>query len=177
MHQDAASWNMYRDVWVLGPPDNGYPGGFPRGFISRVRKRWWGANRLWVCSGGVHDGVTVDVNRDVRPAMIANGEALPIRSDRFDFVCLDPPYSEEEAASLYGTRYPNPFLLLKEAWRVAREGGHILFLHRLVPGTMDGLPMRTRNAVAIVGVCRVGAWSNMRALTVWRKPEQMDRFL
>ena len=174
---DAKTDWVYRDVWVLGPPGNGFPGAFPRGFIQRVRRRWWGSRRLWVCSGGVRDGVTVDIRREVGPAIVADGESLPIRSDRFDFVCLDPPYSEAEAAELYGTGYPNPLRLLVEAWRVTRPGGHILFLHRLVPGTMPGLPMRSANVVGIVGVARVGAWSNMRALTVWRKPEQLDRFL
>ena len=128
---------------------------------------------MWVCSGGFHDGVTVDIKREVKPRIIASGESLPIRSDRFDFVFLDPPYSEAEAKEMYGTAYPNPFKLLKEAWRVTKDGGHVLFLHRLIPGSMKGLPMRSQNVVAIVGVARVGAWSNMRALTVFRKPEQL----
>ena len=167
---------MYRDVWILGPPDNGYPGGFPRGLINRVKRRWWGKERLWVCSGRVRDGggITVDIKREVNPKIIANGEYLPIRPDRFDFVFLDPPYSESEAKEMYGTGYPNPFKLLKEAWRVTKGGGHVLFLHRLIPGSMLGLPMRSQNVVAIVGVGRVGAWSNMRALTVFRKPEQLQ---
>lgn len=173
MRRDATPFRGFRDVWILGPPENGYPGGFLRGLIPRVRRQWWGERRLWVCSGGFHDGITIDVKRDVRPTFVANGEQLPIRSDRFDFTFLDPPYSEIEAREMYGTAYPNPFLLLKEAWRVTKGGGHILFLHRLVPGSMKGLPMRSQNVVGIVGVARVGAWSNIRALTVWRKPESL----
>ena len=148
---------MYRDVWILGPPDNGYPGGFPRGLINRVKRRWWGKERLWVCSGRVRDGgITVDIKREVNPKIIANGEYLPIRPDRFDFVFLDPPYSESEAKEMYGTGYPNPFKLLKEAWRVTKGGGHVLFLHRLIPGSMLGLPMRSQNVVAIVGLAVSG---------------------
>lgn len=32
----------YRDVWALGPSNNGYPGAFPRGLIPRIKRKWWG---------------------------------------------------------------------------------------------------------------------------------------
>ncbi len=60
--------NYYRDTWILGPAGNGYPGSFPNGFLNRVKKRWWGMRRLWVCSGGFHDpgGIMLDIKQTAR---------------------------------------------------------------------------------------------------------------
>lgn len=166
----------YRDVWILGPPSNGYPGAFPRGLINHIRRKWWGARRLWVCSGSHQDsgGTTIDLNPETRPRVVGDAQQLPFLDESFDFVMADPPYSVEEAARLYDLPYPSPMKLLNEMWRVCETGGHILFLHRLIP--MDPqLPWTMRHHFeAVVGVGITGAWSNIRALSVWKKPHQLE---
>lgn len=115
------------EFWPLGPNITGYPGGYPNGFIERVRSSgYWGLRRLHLCSGSVHDGVTVDVNPKVKPTVVADlDHGVPFDNDSFDLVLLDPPYNAEYASSLYGVPLVNVPRLLKEAVRVARPGGWI----------------------------------------------------
>ncbi len=110
----------------------------------------------------------------MKPAVIGDAAQLPFKSGSFDFVLADPPYSEEEAQSLYGLPYLSMLGLLKECWRVCADGGHVLLLHRLIPISDPRLPdgMRVRVS-AIVGVGVLANWSNIRALTVWRKPNRL----
>jgi SAM-dependent methyltransferase len=172
--------NIYRGVWGLGPSNTGYPGAFPSGLINAVRRRWWGKRRLWLFSGTFrdHDGVTVDIKREVKPAVQANCEKLPFKDARFDFVFLDPPYSAEEAMALYKLPYINLLSVLNEAARVCETGGHVLLLHRIVPQCHpEGSPeLRKMQLEAIVGVYTISGWSNMRALTVLRKRNDLRPF-
>ena len=180
--------NYYRDIWVLGAPSDGFPGAFPRGLINKIRRRWWGQRRLWVCSGSHRDsdGVTIDIAAGDRegfrggkagstcdPSVIGDAQQLPFADDAFDFVMADPPYSEEWAKSLYGTTYPSPQKILQEMWRVCEPGGHVLLLHRLIPQGV-GLPGPMSRFEAIVGVGIIAAWSNIRALCVWKKPHRLE---
>jgi len=168
--------NYYRDIWICGPPNNGYPGAFPQGFIEQVKRKWWGKKRLWVFSGVFQDpdGTTVDLNPEVRPSHVGSAEELPFPNDTFDFVFADPPYSEEEAARLYGLPYPSMHRVLSEMKRVTVPGGHILLLHRLIPS--GGSEVSDLEWEAIVGVGILAFWSNIRALCVWRKPNRIDDF-
>jgi SAM-dependent methyltransferase len=171
----------YRNVWALGPSNNGYPGAFPRGFVRMVRRKWWGQKRLWMFSGSFKDkgGVTVDIKPEVNPTHIANCEKLPFKDNTFDFVMADPPYSKEEAKQLYGTRYPTIATVLNEMARVTKIGGHALFLHRLIPVCHPQLSsdFKRLKVVGIVGVFTIAGFTNMRALTIWRKSENLTPFL
>lgn len=165
----------YRDIWFFGP-GAGYPGAFPNGLINRFRKRWWGKERLWLCSGGFHDtdGVTIDLKREVKPRIVANAEYIPFKNDAFDFVFIDPPYSEEEGLRLYGTPYLSMTKVLNEAWRVTQPGGTMALLHRLIPSNEKSLKVRPVHLQAVIGVGTVASWTNIRALCVWRKPEVLE---
>jgi SAM-dependent methyltransferase len=171
----------YRDTWVLSPNQKGYPGAFPEGFIPRVKARWWGRSRLWMFSGSFKDrgGVTVDINPAVSPDIIANCEALPFEDASFDFVLLDPPYSEAEARDLYGLDYCSITKVFNEAARVTRPGGTVLVLHRIVPFCHPYHNDHVKNLqmVGLVGVCTLGGYTNSRMLSVWRKRETMQPFL
>lgn len=167
----------YRDVWTVGPNKSGYPGAFPDGLLTRVRRRWWGRKRLWLFSGSFKDaeGVTVDIKPELAPSVVANCEALPFPDASYDFVMADPPYSEEEAATLYSLPYFNITRVLNEAERVLAPGGRLLFLHRLVPLCHTALSpgFRALKLEAVVGVFTIGGLSNIRALTVWQKPGKL----
>lgn len=165
---------MVRDVWGLGPSSNGYPGAFPRGFINRIQEnKWWGDERLWLFAGSHKDGggTTVDINPECQPDVVANCESLPFDDGSFDFVCLDPPYSELEAKQLYNLKYCNMPKVINEAARVCVPGGLMLILHRLVPwyGPWENVHKKAMQPIAIVGVYTLAGYTNMRALSVWRK--------
>jgi SAM-dependent methyltransferase len=145
------------------------------------KKGWWGEKRLWMFSGSFKDpaGTTVDINPDVEPDVIANCEALPFEDESFDFVMLDPPYSELEARELYNLEYCNIFKVINEAARVTRPGGTMVVLHRLAPwhAPQENEHKRRMCAVAVIGVYTIAGYVNMRALTVWRKRETLDAFI
>jgi len=171
----------YKDVWVLGPNITGYPGGFPRGLVEKIRKRWWGKKRLWLFSGSFKDpgGTTVDINPDVHPDVVADAQNLPFEDESFDFVMADPPYSKEEGQKLYGLPYPSMVKVLNEMARVTKTGGYMLLLHRIVPlqHPYFNEHMHRMHIEAIIGICVTASMSNMRALTVWRKMENLEVFI
>ena len=170
--------NYYRDVWILGPASNDCPGSFPRGFVNAVKRKWWGQKRLWVCSGGFHDpsGICVDIRSDMEPTVFADACALPFPSSSFDFVLADPPYSEAEAESLYGLPYLSMTKCINEMIRVCKPGGRVLLLHRLIPGANSQTDTGKMEVEAVVGVGVLGAWANIRALTVFRKRHELSHF-
>jgi SAM-dependent methyltransferase len=166
---------IFKDVWFVGPPTNGYPGAFPEGFIKMVRSRWWGKNRLWMFSGSYQDkdAVTVDLNPEVLPSIVADCQDLPLDDERFDFVMADPPYSEQEARDLYNMDYCSMVKVLNEAARVCKPGGHVLIFHRLFPTCHGGHNQHARRLqlAGAVGVITTSGYSNIRSLSVWRKRE------
>ncbi len=86
---------------------------------------------------------------------------------RFPAVLIDPPYSEHYARELYGTEYPLPSHLLREAARVVRPGGRIGFVHYLVPNSPPGC-----HHVKTFGLS-MGFGYPMRAVTIYER-EQDD---
>ena len=118
---------------------------------------------LHVCSGALsaeHGGVRVDVRGRAAPTVRADGRALPFRDSCFRAVLLDPPYSVEYAKDLYGTEYPRPSHLLREALRVVQPCGRIGFVHFLVP-----MPPKGARFVRVWGVTQ-GCGYRMRAFTI-----------
>jgi len=171
----------FRDIWALGPPDNGYPGAFPRGLVSKIKRNgWWGKRRIWLFSGSYQDysGIMVDINSSCRPTIQANCEQLPFKDEYFDFVMLDPPYSKEEAARLYGLPYCNIPQVMNEASRICCSEGYVILLHRLVPfcGPWENYHKKRLTIDAVVGVFTIAGYTNIRALSVWRKKSTLDDF-
>ena len=117
---------------------------------------------------------TVDVNPKLHPKYVLNAEQLPEDwTERFDLVFADPPYSEREAEEMYGLPYFNLVKVVNEMARVTSTGGHMALLHRLVPQVFPGdtLHFKRMKIVGVVGVYTLSGYSNIRALTVWRKSE------
>lgn len=167
-----------RDVWALGPNQTGYPGGFPNGFIEQLKKNgWWGEKRLWVFSGGFKDreGTTVDIKPECNPSVVADATALPFDDESFDFVCLDPPYSEKESQELYGLPMPSITAFLNEMARVLKPGGTAVLLSRIVPNCYPQQNEHWRRLYwkGIIGVFTIAGIANMRALCVWGKEQTL----
>lgn len=144
-------------------------GQYPQGLISKVLP-WLRCRRdevLHVCSGCLPpgEGTRVDVRPDARPDVIADGRALPFADSSFAAVMLDPPYTEQYARDLYGTDYPLPAHLLREAARVVRPCGRIAFVHYLVP-----MPPEGTFHVKVLG-CSTGFGFPMRAVTIYEKEQ------
>ncbi len=170
----------FRDVWVLGPNDTGYPGGFPRGLIDSIKRNWWGSDRLWLFSGSFKDamGTTLDIKPETGADVRGDAGTLPFSDEIFDFVMADPPYSSQEARELYDLPYFNLIATLNEMARVCKPHGHVLFLHRLYPGAhpLFSEHFSRLELKAIVGVLTNNGLTNMRALSVFQKTMKLEAF-
>lgn len=161
-------------LWMAQKPADFSPpetiGQYPVGFVPWALRviRCAGCPRevLHVCSGAlrpadVAGGVRVDLRRETRPSVVADGRVLPFRDGSFHGVLIDPPYSVEYADVLYGVEYPRPSALLREASRVVRPGGRVGIAHFLVPGPEKGLRFERCYGVT------TGPGYRIRALTVY----------
>ncbi len=110
---------------------------------------------------------------------MCNCENLPFEDDSFDFVMLDPPYSEAESLRLYNLPYCNMLKVMNEAARVCMAGGYVVLLHRLIPfyHPLTNTHFKRLAVVATVGIYTIAGWTNIRALTVWRKQETLNDVL
>lgn len=168
------------NLWTTNDPEDFEPtavfGAFPRRFLPWACRQLQAAPSevLHVCSGMLtraDGGLRVDLRRDARPTVIADGRALPFKDGTFRAVLIDPPWSVEYARDLYGTEYPRPSHLLAEASRVVRPCGRIGFVHFLVPSP----PPRAR-LVAVKGIT-TGCGYRIRALTIFeREQDRLEGF-
>jgi hypothetical protein len=148
-------------------------GGYPKGFLtwaySIVRGQGGYVRRdevVHLCSGSVREGITVDIRPEVRPRIVADATATPLPSACTDLVLIDPPYTEEYARNLYGTEYPLPQALLREAARLVRPGGHVGLLHFQVPLQRSALRL-----VTVYGIT-TGPGYAIRAWTLYRREDE-----
>lgn len=155
----------------LGEPveATGVYGMYPAAFIAKILP-WLRCDRaevLHVCSGGLPkgEGIRVDIRAEAQPDIVADGRELPLADSSIAAVLIDPPYSEHYAKELYGTEYPRPSHLLREAVRVARPCGRIGFVHYIVPNPPDGAVF-----VRAFGLS-MGFGFPMRAVTIFEKEQ------
>lgn len=156
---------LYEDLGDLEPQP--IFGMYPAALIGKILPMLKCGRRevLHVCSGALPrgEGVRVDIRAEARPEVIADGRALPFRSGSFAAVMIDPPYTEHYAAELYGTDYPRPAHLLREAARVVRPNGRIAFVHYITPN-----PPKGTSLVRVFGLS-VGFGYPMRAVTIYER--------
>ncbi len=71
---------------------------------------------------------TVDINPDLNPDCVADGQNLDvIPNAKFNRWRCDPPYNAKTAKEMYGTDLPNPSKLLRTGARVCKPGS-LMFL-------------------------------------------------
>jgi hypothetical protein len=160
--------DVFRTTKCFSPRNNGYPGGFPLGFLKWCREQgWWGEKRCYLCAGGVVDemAVRVDIRPQTNPTHCEDARHTSLPDAAFDCVIIDPPYSKELAERLYDTAavFSSVNAFAKEARRIAAPGALIVTLSYEVPKRIRGC-----NLVACCGVYQTISVAHMRCLSVWR---------
>lgn len=164
--RQPALW-AHSEALDYDPP--GAWGAYPKGFVAWACRalRANPGEVLHVCSGSLArgQGFRVDLRAAALPDVAADGAALPFRDATFPAAMLDPPYSVEYAADLYGTEYPRPSALLAEAARCVAPGGRLGILHFLVP-----MPPPACALERVYGIT-TGCGYRVRAFTVFVKEQ------
>ncbi|MCE2580732.1 hypothetical protein LDL36_20235 [Komagataeibacter sp. FNDCR1] len=127
-------------TWIMGADyrvSSGYYGGYPAGYLKRVRalfpeKR----STLHLFSGCVDlaafPGDTVDINPDRSPTYVDCAQTLTnVPLDKYDLVLADPPYSVEDCEH-YGTTMVKRNLVMRALQRLP-AGAHIVWLDQVLP--------------------------------------------
>ena len=160
---------IFRTTKCFSPATNGYPGGFPVGFLNWVHDMgWWGKKRCYLCCGQVDDldSVRVDLSWKANATHVEDARETSLPDLEFDWVMIDPPYSRELADKLYGMGeyYSSINMFTKEAERICGNGGLILTLSYEVPKRIKNCDL-----VACVGVYQAINVCHMRCCSVWKK--------
>lgn len=140
-------------AWTLPrPPKSKYKGGFPLYFEQNlVQLLGYPEKILHPFGGRAEIGVRCDLDSTVEPDYLCDAHELPFDDDSFDLVVLDPPYSDEEAAELYGTtKKLKPATYTREAVRVLKEGGWIVMYSDREPAR----PPRCNHTLRIIVTLR-----------------------
>lgn len=141
------------EAWVLPRPrPDCYVGSFPLHFEQKLWRRMGKPEKVLHPFGGLCEiGDSVDLNATTTPTWVGDAHDLHwIPDDTYDLVVLDPPYSSDESALLYGTPPLKPGKFVAEAVRVTRVGGHVAVYHRVQPKR----PVGTRLVRRIVVLTR-----------------------
>lgn len=128
---------------------------------------WVNGNICHLCSGRVKgEGFRVDIRAEMEPDLVADARATGLEDERFSSVVIDPPYSEDLAHKLYGTReyYGSINQFVKEGVRITKEGGRVVTLSYEIPK----IPKKCE-LIAVWGIYTVPHTAFMRCLAVFRK--------
>lgn len=134
-------------AWCLPRPRKcKYPGGFPlHAELKLIRECGIDPKNtrykiLHSFGGKAEYGIRVDINPNVNPDYVGDAHNLMFSNEIFDVVFLDPPYTDNYSASLYGTGKLNFKKYTQEAVRVLKENGYLIVYHFVatpqIPGTV-----------------------------------------
>lgn len=158
-------------IWIMGNAygvPSGYYGGYPHGYLRRVRALFPDkASCLHVFSGCVDQsawpGDTVDLNESLKPTFIDDAQTLlRVPLENYDIVLADPPYSVEDAEHYQPTMVKRN-LVMRALSRV-RSGAHVVWLDQV-------LPMYRKDTWEITGVIGMVKSTNhrFRVITIFRR--------
>ena len=83
-------------------------------------------------------GYRIDIKEEVNPDLLCDAHDFADKVDKkFDIVLADPPYSNEEAAEIYGTPKLNYSKWTKEVDKVLKPGGLFIVYHKYVMPNPD----------------------------------------
>jgi len=158
-------------TWIMGNDyrvRSGYYGGYPAGYLRRIRALFPDKQRvLHIFSGRVDlsalPGDTVDVNAALEPTYVDDAQSLrEVPLERYDLVLADPPYSVEDAER-YQTTMVKRNAVMRALQRVS-PGTHIVWLDQV-------LPMYRKDAFDIEAVIGMVKSTNHRfgVVTIFRR--------
>lgn len=156
-------------AWVLPRPNKSkYRGGFPLHFEGKLNKLLnidpTKHKILHPFGGQAEFGIKVDINPEVHPDVVGDAHNLNMfKDDTFDLVILDPPYSDKYSEDLYKTGKVKFGVYTKEAVRVCKAGGYIVFYHFYAAPTLKG----TKFVKRILMETRL--WHKARIVHVYQK--------
>jgi hypothetical protein len=166
----VGTWIMGNDYRVKPrtPDEDPYYGGYPAGYLRRIRALFPDKQRvLHLFSGkvdlAVWPGDTVDTNPDLTPTFVDDAQTLQrVPLERYDLILADPPYSVEDAER-YVTTMVKRTAVMRALQRVS-EGTHIVWLDQV-------LPMYRKDTFAIDAVIGMVKSTNhrFRVVTIFRR--------
>lgn len=155
-------------VWTLPrPPKSKYVGGFPLYFEENLIKLLGYPRAILQPFGGLAEyGIRMDLKPEVNPDIVGDAHDIPYLDQIFDCVILDPPYSDQQAADLYGTPKLNKSEYTREAVRVTKQGGWVVVYGDKEPAR----PACCNHALRIVVVLRPHHTARIVGVFQRRKP-------
>ncbi len=158
-------------TWIMGNDyrvKTGYYGGYPAGYLRRIRALFPDKCRvLHLFSGRVDlaalPGDTVDLNAALAPTYVDDAQTLTgVPLDRYDLVLADPPYSVEDAERYQTTMIKRN--LVMRALRRLSPGAHVVWLDQV-------LPMYRKDSFGLDAVIGMVKSTNhrFRVITVFRR--------
>lgn len=158
-------------TWIMGNDyrvKSGYYGGYPAGYLRRVKSLFPDKRRvLHLFSGRVDQSVlpgdTVDLNAALEPTFVDDAQTLQrVPLEDYDLVLADPPYSVEDAERYQTTMVKRNVVM--SALRRLRPGAHVVWLDQI-------LPMYRKDAFALEAT--IGMWKStnhrFRGISVFRR--------
>jgi hypothetical protein len=131
-------------AWFLPrPKKNKYKGGMPlysEEWIFELANDLMGISNpkiLNLFSGASSSGTKIDIKWEAIPDIIGDAHYLPLKSNSYDIVFADPPYSNDEAKKLYGTPSLSYKKYSMEVDRVLRINGLFIIYHKYVMPNPD----------------------------------------
>lgn len=127
-------------TWIMGNDyrvKTGYYGGYPAGYLRRVRALFPDKRRvLHIFSGKVDlavlPGDTVDINPALDPTYVDDAQTLSrVPLEDYDLILADPPYSVEDAERYQATMVKRNTVL--RALQRVSAGTHIVWLDQVLP--------------------------------------------
>jgi len=162
-------------TWIMGNDyrvNSGYYGGYPAGYLRRIRALFPDKRRvLHLFSGRVDlralPGDTVDINAGLSPTFVDDAQTLErVPVETYDLVLADPPYSIEDAER-YQTTMVKRNAVMRALQRLS-AGAHVVWLDQV-------LPMYRKDKFEQEAV--IGMWKStnhrFRGITIFRRLGRM----
>jgi hypothetical protein len=172
-----AAYAAFDDGWVSGTwflgnswhVASGYYGGYPAGYLKRVRALFPDKQRvLHLLSGRMNTaefpGDTCDIKATLSPTFVADAHTLEgVPVEDYDLILADPPYSAEDADH-YGTPLVNRNKVVAALAARMTPGAHLAWLDQAQPMYSKAL-LQPEVAILIVRSTN----HRFRGLMIWRR--------
>lgn len=173
---DRSAYMTFEDGWAYGvwfmgnswAVKSGYYGGYPQGYLKRLRALFPDKRRVLHLFSGMVDvaqfpGDTCDINPERKPTYVADAHTLEgVPVEEYDLVLADPPYSAEDADH-YGTSLVSRNKVVEVLSHRMQPGAHLAWLDQAQP-----MYAKARlKPEAAIGIVR-STMHRYRCLLIWR---------